>query len=151
MTRRACHFLKTIKLSYEGRPDGALFLRSSIPDHKHTKPIPTRFKQRSFSAFRLSALGGRQPARDRRDGNHLKYHPLEVRRSFAGADLCLHKAKAQSSLSGWSSILTKCRRKAARQNRVLIGSVCLTATYIPSCRDSAWRSPPHCRTRLSAS
>ncbi|MBP5165915.1 MAG: hypothetical protein ILP09_01480, partial [Oscillospiraceae bacterium] len=71
------------------------------------------------------SLGGLQPARDRRDENHLKYHPLELRRSFAGADLCLHGAKTQSILSGWSSILTKCRRKAARQNRVRIGSGCL--------------------------
>jgi hypothetical protein len=40
--------------------------------------------------------------------------------------LRLNKAKTQSILCGWSSILTKCRRKATRQNRVRIGIVCLS-------------------------
>ncbi|MBR6311392.1 MAG: hypothetical protein IKR51_00265, partial [Oscillospiraceae bacterium] len=80
--------------------------------------------RRSFGAFRPSDLDGREPACDRRAENRLKYHPFEVRRSFAGADLRLREAKTQSILFGWSSILTKCRRKAARQNRAGIGSVC---------------------------
>ena len=101
---------------------------------KQTIPIRTRFKRRSFGAFRLPVLDGRRPACVRRAENHLKYHPFEVRRSFAGADLRLREAKTQSILCGWSSILTKCRRKAARQNRVRIGSVCYRRRESNLCR-----------------
>ena len=91
---------------------------------EQTRAIWTRFKRRSFGAFRLSALGGGQPACDRRAENHLKYHPIEVRRSFAGAELRRGEAQSAGNTSVFSRAATKYRHNPARQNRARIAPVC---------------------------
>ena len=88
-----------------------------------TALIGTRLQRRYFGVFRLAVLAGRQPACVRRAVNHTNYHPFQVRRSFAGRDLCLGKAKPQGILYGLLKILTQPRRKSLRQNRVQFGAV----------------------------
>ena len=70
-------------------------LRFTMIVISRTALIGSRLKRRYFDVLRLAVLAGRQPACVRRTVNHTNCHPFQVRKSFAGRDLCLGKAKPQ--------------------------------------------------------
>ena len=95
---------------------------SSIMYISNREQIQTRCKWQYFGKIRLINFGRRRPACSFCTEFFSKSCSFPVLWSFAGADFCLIAAKPQRTLDGFARILTKSRRKTARQNRVRICS-----------------------------